>query len=120
MSERYYYKNPSGGVIIPVADGDFFTDLMGADYRLFEQSSIEFYSDAEGTLKVTPTAGTVTVSGSPDDSSYFTIDNGTFNAADAYLASRTRPNAQLLMIKSKLSLAGVAGANYFKAFTWRY
>lgn len=119
MAKREYFKTADGSSLIPVADGDFYTDLMSASYEKAIQSSIEFYSDAAGTVKVTPTAGTVTVTGTPNDSSYYSIEDGTFDAADAYLISRVKPNAIGCMTKAKITLSGVTGAAYVKAFMWR-
>lgn len=119
MAKREYFKTVGGSSLIPVADGDFYTDLMSADYSQAEQQDITFYSDAEGKIPVTATAGTVTVTGTSDDFCYRTINQGVFDAADACLASRARPNAIGCMVRAKLSLSGVTGATYFSAVIWR-
>lgn len=106
-----------------VADGDFFTDFMQADYKecyLF----IRFYSDADGTL-VTPSAGTVTFTGAPDRAEqvnpvYLSIQSGSFAASTAHDVARATPYAVGPMTKAKLNLAGVTGATHFTAWTERY
>lgn len=113
------FKSSGGDMIIPVADGDFYTDQMSKDWSKAEQSSIQFFSDAEGQNQVTPSGGTITVTGTPDEINYFTIPEGVFNASESYLETRARPNASNAMVKAKLTLSGVTGAAYFKALMWR-
>jgi hypothetical protein len=119
MATRKAFLGASGERIIAVADGDYFTDNMSLDWSKAEQSSIQFFSDAEGLNQVTPTGGTVKVTGSPDEVTYFTLNNGDFGATDSYLETRVRPNGANAMVKAKLTLSGVTGAAYFKASMWR-
>ena len=101
----------------PVADGDYLTTYMDADFSQCELSSIRFF-DADG-VQVTPSAGSVTFSGTPDGVNYRDITDGTFNAADSYAFGRTPPYAEGLMIKAKVALTGITGAESFHAIVWR-
>lgn len=100
-----------------VANGDYFTDEMDAGFKACELSSIRFF-DAGGA-QVTPSAGTVAFTGTADGVNYRDIQDGSFNAADAYQASRTPPYAEGLMIKAKVTLTGITGAASFVAVVWR-
>lgn len=106
-------------VIGQVADANFFSEEMNADYKEF-YATIAFYSDAELANQVTPSAGTVKLTLTADGDNYLTIDNGQFNAADSYLETRTKPSAVSMAIKAKINLAGVTGAAYFKATLERF
>lgn len=103
----------------PVSDGSYDTEYMSRDWREAFLSSITFY-DAGG-LPVAPSAGTVTVTLSPDGkNSFLTIKNGTFNAADAYSPTRGMPNALGMAEYGRISLSGIAGASTFEAIITRY
>lgn len=101
------------------ADGTYDTGYMSRDHREMFLSSITFY-DAGGAV-VTPSAGTVNVTLSPDGkTSFLTIKNGAFNAADAYLPTRGMPNALGQAEYGRITLAGVTGAARFEAVITRY
>ena len=74
--------------------------------------SILFFTDATLTTQATPTAGTVKVTLSPDGVNFYAIDNGSFDAADAYLETRTKPNGASMAIQGKVTYAGVTGASH--------
>ena len=99
------------------ANGSYETDLMDPDHSECELSSITFF-DGSGQ-QVTPSAGTVVFTGTPDGQNYRDIHDGSFNAASAYDPARTAPYAEGLMVKAKLTLSGVVGAVTFKAVAWR-
>lgn len=101
----------------PVANGDYFTDEMDASFKACELSSIRFFDGAG--VQVTPSAGTVVFSGTPDGVNYRQVVDGTFNAADAYSFERTPPYAEGLMIRARINLSGIGGAVTFSAIVWR-
>jgi hypothetical protein len=110
MTIRYEIKGS-------VSDGEYFTNEMDAGFKSCELSSIRFF-DAGGA-QVTPSAGAVAFTGTADGVNYRDIQGGSFNAADAYQAGRTPPYAEGLMVKAKLTLTGVTGADTFSAIAWR-
>lgn len=117
---EYAFVGQDGSAVCQTADGEYITiDMNQGNHREAELSQIRFFSDVECQNQVTPTAGTIQVVGSPDGFVWFTIENGSFNAADAYNPDRVRPYAQGDMLKAKLILSGVTGAAYFKASMWR-
>ena len=74
--------------------------------------SILFFTDATLTTQATPSAGTVKVTLSPDGVNFYTMDNGSFNAADAYLESRPKPSAASMAVQGKVTYSGVTGASH--------
>ena len=74
--------------------------------------SIRFFTDATLTTQATPTAGTVKVTLSPDGVNFYTMDDGSFNAADAYLETRVKPSAASMAVQGKVTYAGVTGASH--------
>jgi len=101
----------------PVADGSYTSDAMNASYSRCELSYIRFF-DSNGA-QVTPSAGTVVFSGSPDGVNYRDIEGGSFMASSAYSGSRVPPYGEGLMVNARITLAGVAGASTFEAVVWR-
>lgn len=114
MAKRFF-------ILGAVADGEYYSESMSADFSRMQLSSILFY-DANGAI-VTPTDGIYAISGSPDSVNYLNISNSigeiTFNAADAYHADIDRPCALDLMVSAKLTLMGITGAEKFKVTIWR-
>lgn len=104
-----------------VANGNYDSEIMSADFSHMQLSSILFY-DISGNI-VTPSAGTYTVKGSPDGVNFLNISNSvgeiTFNAANAYSSDIDRPCALDLMIQARLTLSGIVGAVRFQAIIWR-
>jgi hypothetical protein len=82
--------------------------------------SIRFFTSAALTTQATPTAGTVKVTLSPDGVNFYTMDNGSFNAADAYLESRAKPSAASMAVQGKVAYAGVTGASHAVVTFERY
>lgn len=97
-------------------DGEVRSQDLEKWHEKCELSSIIFY---QGGAVVTPTAGNVTFSGTPDGQVWRKVTDGAFLAADAYSTERTPPYAEGLMVKAKLSLAGIVGADSFVATIWR-
>jgi hypothetical protein len=111
MAKRYFISGA-------VANGDFFTEEMSADFTDSELSYIIFYSDQFQTV-VTPTAGTITYTQSADGIHYREMSDGTFDATTSYDAARTPPSGTGLAAKGKVSMTGVTGATHFTACVWR-
>ena len=105
------------GIRGPVTNGEYTTESMSTAVDECELSAIQFFNSSG--QQVTPTAGTVTFSGSPDGVNFRTIPNGTFNAADAYSTTRDAPYAEGLMVAAKITLSGITGADNFTATVWR-
>lgn len=101
----------------PVSAGEYVSAEMGAAFCECELASIRFFN-ASGD-QVTPSAGTVVFSGSPDGTNWRDIVDGSFAAADAYSPSRAVPYAEGLMMRARIVLAGVVGADRFVATVWR-
>ena len=102
-----------------VTDGDFtLQEEMSLGYEK-AYFSCKFFSDAAFTTQVTPSAGTVTLTASPDGVNYITVDDGgvipAATATTTSLATALGP-----MIKAKATLAGVTGAAYFMVTINRY
>lgn len=102
-----------------IANGPAITKMMSKDHTQFELSSLLFYSDANLSVKVTPTSGEIKVFGTADDEVWSSVDSGVFAAADVYNADRTRPNAYGFMTRAKVEFVGVQGATHYKLMVWR-
>lgn len=68
-----------------------------------------FYFIDGGGSQVDATAGSVDISMSPGADLYQTINDGTFNADQARVASRTKPNGFGKAEKVKISFTGITG-----------
>lgn len=116
MSQRYNVTS-SGQSVIPISDGDFYTEPMLASFNQCEVE-IEFYSDAGGANRA-EASGQVVVMGSrkgSDESAFFEhTDGGRFDASMAQDPFFQLPNALGTMTVGKLSLSGITGATHFKA-----
>jgi len=98
-------------------DGDYLVKGLGSGFTMTEISYIHFF-DSSGN-RVTPTAGTVKVTMSPDGVVFRDVDSGTFNAVDAYDPTRTPPNGLGLAREAIITLLGIVGADSFVACVWR-
>jgi len=120
MAQTYDFKNAQNGSVIPVADGDFFTELMRQDH-VIGHFYVEFFSDAAGNVPVSPTAGTLKVNCSPMGRNYIANGEVTINAIDC-----GSPNSNYdpivfegEAVKARVTLSGIAGAAYMRAHMWR-
>lgn len=82
--------------------------------------NIQFFSDSTYTTKVTPTAGTVSIQGSPTPGSWFVLNNGDFNAADTDTVTRGMPNGLGPCNQVKIVLNGITGATHFIAMVAKF
>lgn len=118
MAKKAYFK--AGGTSVLETTGGTDVSLateLKSDYeRIY--FSIAFYSDAERTTQVTPTAGTVGFLAYDDDLE-MTVLNGDFGAADVYLGTRVQPAASGNFTSAKLTLTGVDTGLYVKAWVWQ-
>lgn len=120
MSTRYYF-NDGNTTLIPVADGEYFTDDMSSIYSI-GACAVEFL-DADGDTIVTPTGGTVTFASSPTGGTQWhgpstgsaTVDATTAGAESSY----TMPSFNGPVTKSRMTLSGITGASFVRAFHWR-
>lgn len=117
MAMLYPVKSGSSPVLATNA-GPYYTDSMSGDHALLAVY-IEFFSDAEGTIPVTPTAGTATISGRPMENNY--IDLGTITATQAITPTSTYAPVLYngLVTKGRVTFAGVTGAAYARVTYWR-
>lgn len=124
MSNQLYpVLNGSGGEILPTANGTLLTDSMSANPSQSCQVYIEFFSDAAGTVPVTPSAGTVTVQGSPMGSNWLAPSNGGViqaNTVGSPVSTYTPPFFQGRMAQGRITFAGIAGASFARVTFWRY
>ena len=82
--------------------------------------TIQFFSDSAYTTKVTPTAGTVSIQGSPVPGSWLSLNNGNFNAVDTDSNSRAMPYGWGPCNQIKVDLSGITGASHFIATVVKY
>lgn len=113
-----YPAKSGSSVVLSTAGGPFFTDQMSGDHALFA-CYVEFFSDAAGTTPVTPTAGTVTISGSPMGNNYLTLGTITATAAATTESTYTPVLYNGLVQIGRVAFAGVTGAAYAKVTFWR-
>lgn len=107
--------------IVPTTNTTFYTpELTPLQSNQYDnwQFYIEFFSDAEGTTPVAPSAGTISVAATPMGANYLTASNTqviqatTCGTPDS---SYTPPAAEGQFTKGRIVLAGVTGAPYFRA-----
>lgn len=113
MNTINYFKNNQKRILLDVTSDVFYeTDLLKDKMDLGEVY-VEFFSDAAGTIPVTPTAGTVTVQASPLGNSYLDASNmGTIDATTvgAEESTYTPPQVDGLIRKARVKFEGVTGA----------
>lgn len=117
MAMLYPVKSGSSPVL-STSGGPYLTEPMSGDHALLAVY-IEFYSDAAGIVPVTPTAGTVTISGRPMENNY--IDLGTITAAQAITPTSTYAPVLYngLITMGRVTFTGVTGAAYARVTYWR-
>lgn len=118
-SIRYYFSDEDGETFLPVANGSFDMDNMSGDYST-GSCFVAFY-DAQRAL-VRPTGGTVSFLAGAIDGQYLTPpSNATIQATDVEVgtASYTPPEFTSIVTHSRMTLAGITGATFVRAFHWR-
>ncbi len=124
MSRQFNFRtdNGTGTTILPISDTSFFTPELttgATDAEVY----FEFFSDAAGTTPVTPTAGTITVSGSPLGNNYLAASSNNVIQAtqvEAGDSSYTPPVLDGLTVRARIVLDGITGATYMKAVLFKY
>ncbi len=113
--------------LIPVTDGDYFTDDMnGIEYE-FGDCFLQFINvAADGTeTVVTPTAGTAQFRAGAFKGQFLetsTTASRTIQATEveAGNASYTPPSFNSRVVASKMTLTGITGATHVRAMHWRH
>lgn len=122
MNKRFPIVSGSSEVV-STANGTLYTENMNIPnapnkYQVYA----EFYSDAEGTTIVTPTAGTVAIAGSPLGNTYLAASNAA--SIDATKAGATPtytpPVFEGHLFKGRAVFNGVTGADYARIVFWGY
>ena len=124
MSNQLYpVLTGAGSEILPTANATLTTESMAANPAQNCQVYLEFFSDAAGTIPVTPTAGTVTVQGSPMGANWLAPSNNgtvTANTVGNPLSTYTPPFFQGRMVQGRVTFAGITGAAFARVTFWRY
>lgn len=122
MSKFIDFRDNADKTVIPVANGTFYADAESLDGNYnYAQVYFEFYSDANGETPVTPTAGTLTVAGSPLGNNFIRNSGSVvINASDCQTpdSSYTPPELFGAITAAKVVVNGVTGAAYFRAKLW--
>ena len=120
MTKRYNVKTSGGSSILPVANGEHFTDMMGPSQSDGEVYLEFFNTEADAgdlTNAVTPIAGTVTVSASPMGNVFIRDAQETvINAADVSSpdAAYTPPIISGTAVRGKVVLSSISGASFVR------
>lgn len=125
MSQAYRFpvKTGAGSEILPTADATFYTDDIQGGLANTWQAYVEFFSDAQGTVPVTPTGGTVTIAARPMSANYLGAPNSAVVNASACAtptSSYTPPLFSGRVTKGRVILAGITGAAYCRVVFWGY
>jgi len=111
MAKKTFHQKYVRTVETPIEqtgiDGSFEFDIDAHAPRnnVFEH----FYFVDGGGAQVEATAGTVVVTLSSGANIFHTINDGSFNAVDARLATRTKPSGYGSAEKIRIVLAGITG-----------
>ena len=94
-------------VSVSIADGDYIFKV--AEYAP-RNNLIEYFIFTDGAGDpIDATGGSVNITFSPGYDKYQTISMGQFDAVDAQLASREKPNGYGKVEKVKINLSGITG-----------
>lgn len=121
MGRRYFYTTNTGDQLIPIADDSHETGLMSADYAI-GNCFLQFF-DADGVTPITPAGGTINFRSAGFDGQYLADSGGiTVSAVEVVGtgdALYTPPSFDSVVVRSKMTLAGISGATFVKAYIWR-
>lgn len=125
MSQAYRFpvKTGAGSEILPTADATFYTDDIQGGLANNWQAYVEFFSDAAGTVPVTPSGGTVTITARPMDNNYLPAPNSaviTASACGSPNSSYTPPLFAGRVTKGRVVFSGIAGAAFCRVTFWGY
>ena len=121
MAITYEFKS-GNDTVLPTIDGEYFTGVMYTDYT---QADVyfEFYSDADGTMPVTPTAGTISIAGSPMGNAYLAASTNPVVSALGVShpnATYEPPTIDGRSVKARITLSGITGAAYMRAIVYKH
>ena len=118
MGRRYNFKTVAGSSILPIADGNHFTDNMDPSYN-DGQVYLEFYNSADDarnvTNAVTPAGGTIIVNATPLGNAYLRdADSVTITATSVSIpdATYTPPVISGAAVKARVTLESITGATH--------
>lgn len=120
MARRDFIRDGSGNTVIPITNGEFFSEQLSVGLDRTDVY-VSFYSDAAGTTPVAISAGAIAVSGEYDDGFFLTagqnqsIDASTITTEAAY----TPPVLDGCVQRVRLTLSGFTEANYMRAFAFK-
>lgn len=127
MNQIFNVVDSLGNEVFSTANGTYYSVPMNTSFSNTRQLYIEFYSDAAGTNAVTPTAGTVSVFGTPMGNAWLQPSTGaTIDATQVTaglpptFAAYTVPQIFGRMARGAIVLSGVTGAAYARAFFWSF
>lgn len=116
MSLVYDFKS-GGSALIPIADGSHTTDTMSAEYG--RGNCFLIFYDTDGVTPITPSGGTVTFKAAAIDGQWLDAGVGGAITASDVGTAYTPPSFDSMVVKSQMTLAGITGATYVRAFHWR-
>ena len=121
MAYRYPYTTDGVTQLIPVADGDYLTGMMEPDFTI-GNCFLQFY-DADGITPITPTGGTITFKAGGFEGQFLADSGAIVVDATAVVgtgdATYTPPTFDSIAITSKMTLSGITGASFVRAYIWR-
>jgi len=123
MTQKQYPVLSGTNPIIPVINGTYYTSDQSTSDANNCAVYLEFYSDAAGTIPVTPTAGTITVSASPLGNNFLAAASSATVSAVACgtpSSTYTPPTFPGRIATGQVVLSGITGASYAKIIFWRY
>lgn len=122
-NERWPVLTPAGSEVLPVTDGVYFTSgNMGGSQADNCQVYVELFSDADGTILASPSAGTIKPEGAPMGGVWLAPSSGaTINAADVKaVGTYTPPVFSGRMQQGRVTFAGITGAITARVTFWRF
>lgn len=122
-NERWPVLTPAGSEVLPVADATLYTGDMSASSASNCQVYVEFFSDADGLIPTTPTAGTIDIKSTPMGSNWISPSaGGPINAVDVSspVSTYVPPYIVGRAARGRASLSGITGAVSARITFWRF
>ncbi|MBX2848969.1 MAG: hypothetical protein KTR16_11655 [Acidiferrobacterales bacterium] len=122
MANPYYFETDEGDTFIPVADGSHELEDMSSSYET-GQCYVQFFDASKEPVE--PTGGTITFISGPFSDQWLESSNRILTIdADSVkkspdVANYTAPQFDGCVVHTKMTLSGITGATYVKAFHWR-
>jgi len=129
LTPEVFELEAGGNPIIAVSDLTVYTELMPIDFSSAD-FGIRFYSDASALVPVEPTAGTIEFAGSTDilaaagngtdtDFRYRNIIQGLTLGSEVDNVDAPIISAEGVLTKIRITLTGISGASFFRAWVRR-